>query len=156
LEFAESICAGESPNDRHAKPTHGPSSQAEFQPVAEIPAQEVLDLLSQLVDKSLIVTEEQSEENRYRYLETIRQYGIEKLRDSGEAGYARMRHLETMLILAETAEPELIGSSQKHWLNRLEVEHDNLRAALEWSRACERTDAILRFITALWRFWFVR
>ncbi|MGH2376731.1 MAG: ATP-binding protein, partial [bacterium] len=116
---------------------------------------EVLDLLSQLVDKSLVMAEEQDGEFRYRMLETVRQYGLERLVESGEAEPVRGRHRDWCLRLAEQAEPELQGPKHKVWLGRLEREHDNLRAVLEWS--LERGDAEvgLRLAGALWWLWFV-
>jgi predicted ATPase/class 3 adenylate cyclase len=126
-----------------------------------IEAYEVLDLLTQLANKSLVVVE--SEEARYRLLETIRHYARDKLMESGEAGAVRGRHLDFFLNLAEEAEPELIGADQAVWLNRLEVEHDNMRAALEWGKAIEGGseggmlhEAPLRLVGALWRFWYLR
>ena len=94
---------------------------------------EVLDLLMGLVDKSLVVAEERKREERYNLLETIRQYGRDRLLESGEGEVLRDRHLDWFLALAEGAEAELLGPDQVEWLDRLEVEHDNLRAALQWS-----------------------
>ncbi len=116
---------------------------------------EVLDLLSQLVDKSLVVCEEQDGEFRYRVLETVRQYGLERLGESGEAESVRGRHRDWCLRLAEQAEPELRGAKHKVWLGRLEREHDNLRAALEWSLQRGNADIALRLAGALWWLWFV-
>jgi predicted ATPase len=89
---------------------------------------EVLDLLSSLVDKSLVLVSEGDGEARYRLLETVRQYGREKLEASGNAGAVRGRHAECYLALAEEA--ELMSEKQAIWLERLETEHDNLRTAL--------------------------
>ena len=95
-------------------------------------ATDVLDLLTALVDKSLVV-EEPGAETRYRLLETVRQYSGERLRESGEAAAAREGHSNWFLTLAERAEPHLcFGAEQVDWLDRLEREHDNLRAALAW------------------------
>lgn len=94
---------------------------------------QILDLLTRLVDKSLVVFEEQGEEARYRLLETVRQYAWERLVDSGEVDAVRRRHVDTFVRLAEASEPELEGPAQLARLRRLEVEHDNLRGALEWS-----------------------
>ena len=103
LEVAESVCAGE-----------------------DLERDEVLELLSHLVDKSLVTARERGGEARYRLLETVRQYGREKLSESGEAGRLRERHAGYYLALAEEAEPELKGARQVAWLERLEREHDNL------------------------------
>jgi predicted ATPase len=93
-----------------------------------------LELLVSLVDKSLVaVDREHVNEARYYLLETIRQYAREKLTESGEGEQIRGRHLHYFLKLGERAEPELYGAQQVEWLHRLEDEHENLRAALEWS-----------------------
>jgi predicted ATPase len=92
----------------------------------------VFDLLSRLVDKSLIVTEERDGHARYRMLETVRQYGAEKLRDAGELQVIQQRHADFFLAMAEEAEFGMVGPDQAAWLGRLEEEHDNVRAALGW------------------------
>jgi predicted ATPase/class 3 adenylate cyclase len=113
---------------------------------------EALDLLSHLVDKSLVLGEEQAEETRYRLLETIRQYARDKLLESGEASTARDLHLAAYLHLAAEAEPKLEGSEMLHWLDLLEAELDNIRAALEW--ALERNpEAALQLAANLQWFW---
>ena len=121
---------------------------------------EVLDLLSSLVDKSLVVAEPSGEGTRYRLLETVRQYGRERLADSGEGEAAQGRHLAYYLALVEEAEPHLRGAEQIVWLNRLEVEHDNLRLALrlalETSDRGGRADAALSLCGKLFIFWSVR
>jgi predicted ATPase/class 3 adenylate cyclase len=120
---------------------------------------QVLGLLFQLVEKSLVVYEEAAAEGqaRYRFLETVRQYAQEKLDESAHGELVRATHCGYFLGLAEAAEPELQGPRQAGWLRRLEVEHDNLRAALEWSVATEGgSDVALRLTLALWRFWYVR
>ena len=121
---------------------------------------EVLDILTSLVDKSLIVAEERKGEQRYSLLETVRQYGRDKLLESGEGEGLRDRHLDWFLGLAEKSEPELEGPDQVEWLDRLELEHDNLRAALEWSLGSEgkqgglpSAERGLRLAGALGRFW---
>ena len=93
----------------------------------------MLDLLTSLVDKSLVNVADQGNEVRYRLLETIRQYGGEKLRLSGEESASRRRHACLFLKLAEEAEPELKGAQQVEWLDRLEEDHDNLRVAIRWA-----------------------
>src|SRR5215207_129980 len=115
---------------------------------------EVLDLLSELVDKSLVVARERQESGvRYRMLEPIRQYAREKLEEGGEGEEARRRHATFFLALAEEAEPRLRGPEDVEWLERLETEHDNLRVALSWT--LERGDAelALRLGGALGIFW---
>ena len=114
---------------------------------------EVLDTLTGLVDKSLLVSEERKGEHRYSLLETVRQYGRDKLLESGEAEDLRGRHLDWFLGLAERAEPELEGPDQVMWLDRIEIEHDNLRAALGWSLGSGEAEAGLRLAGALGLFW---
>jgi predicted ATPase len=116
----------------------------------------VLDLLLQLVDKSLVVADEQAGAERYRLLETIRQYALEKLLASGEAAATRSRHRDFNLALAERAARELTGRDQAAWYRRLDAEHDNLRGALEWSRAEADGEKELRLAAALGRFWRVQ
>src|SRR5207253_5492683 len=109
------------------------------------------------VDKSLQRQEEQlGGESRFLLLETIREYGLGRLSQSEEAAAIRERHANFFLQLAERSEPELLGSNQEVWLDRLEVEHDNLRAALEWSTESAQVETGLRLGGALWRFWETR
>jgi len=95
---------------------------------------EVLDLLTHLADKSLVVVERlDSGEPRYRFLETVRQYGRDLLIEAGRADVARRRHRDWFLALAERAAEGFAGPEQAAWLDRLETEIENLRAALDWS-----------------------
>ena len=126
---------------------------------------EVLDLLSRLVDKSLVALEEGEHDGALRYtmLEPVRQYARQKLRESGEEDAVQGRHAGFFLALAEEAEPEMSGPEQEAWLKRLEREHANLRGALAWaldpadSREPRehRTELGLRLAGALGRFWGV-
>src|SRR5262245_40657919 len=131
LEAAEAVCAGE-----------------------PIEAWEVLDRLTALVEKSLVGYEEQAGEARYRLLETVQQYARDRLLEGGEAAAVRGRHRDWFLALAEEAWPDLWThvSSQ----DRLEREHDNLRAALAWSAGQGEGEAGLRLGGALWPFWWMR
>ena len=133
LEAAESICAGE-----------------------ELQRDEVLELLSHLVDKSLVVAQERDGTARYRLLETIRQYGRERLEEVGEAAQVREQHAGYYLALAEEAEPELKGERQVTWLERLETEHDNLRVAMAWLLGRGESEEAARLGWALWLFWGIR
>jgi non-specific serine/threonine protein kinase len=132
LEAVEAVCAGEG-----------------------VEADNVLDLMTQLVNKSLVISErEQGQEARYRMLETIRQYASERLLKAGEAEQLRNRHLDFFLYWAEQSGPRLRGPQQLEWLSQLEVEKDNLRAALEWSLAqTEYGEVSLRLAGALFVFW---
>ncbi len=118
-----------------------------------ISASVVLDGLTSLVDKSLLKHEEDiSGEPRFVMLETIREYALERLESSGEADAIRWRHVHFFMELAEAAEPHLYG--QRTWVSRLEVEHDNLRAALAWSIG-HAGDIGLRLAGALGSFWYL-
>ena len=133
LEAAEAVCAGDG-----------------------IETVEMLDLLSRLVEKSLVVAEEESGEARYRMLETIRQYAREKLLESDETNAIRDRHLAFFLRLAEDAEPHLTGPAQATWFARLEKDYANLRAAHEWSLQEPDASHGMRLASALAMLWNVR
>jgi DNA-binding CsgD family transcriptional regulator len=117
---------------------------------------EVLDLLSHLVDKSLVEASERGGEARYRLLETVRQYAREKLSESGEAEEVGERHAGYYLALAEEAEPELKGAGQVARVERLEQERDNLRAAMAWLLGRGELEEAARLGWALWLFWGIR
>ena len=117
---------------------------------------DVLDGIASLVDKSLIRQEEVKGEPRIVMLGTIREYGLEKLRESGEEKAIRQHHEIFFLALVERAEPELYGPEQVEWIDRLELEHDNLRAALEWSLRGDKAEEGLRLAGALGGFWATR
>lgn len=130
LEAAETVCQGEGMLDC-----------------------DVLEALSELVNKSLVVVDtDTGTETRYRFLETIHQYAREKFQETDEVERLHDRHLEYFLALAGRAEPELTGPGLPEWLQRLEVELDNLRAALEWSLKRD-AQAGLRLASALLWFW---
>jgi predicted ATPase/class 3 adenylate cyclase len=117
---------------------------------------DALESVSSLLDKSLLRQEEGPEgEPRFVMLETIHEYARERLQVSGEAEQTRRLHAEYFLALAEEAEPELSGADQLACLERLEAEHDNMRAALSWSLENEPETA-LRLAVALARFWEMR
>jgi predicted ATPase/class 3 adenylate cyclase len=98
----------------------------------DLDAYDVLDLLAQLADKSLVLTEEHVGAARYRLLETIRQYGAERLRAAGEEAVLRRRHRDWVLDLVMQQTARLGGAEQADALARLELEHDNIRSALDW------------------------
>jgi predicted ATPase/class 3 adenylate cyclase len=114
---------------------------------------DVVERIGELVDQSLVRFDEGLDEPRFAMLETIREYAAEMLRERGEAEVMADRHAAAMLEFAQLAAPELSGASQRVWLERLEREHDNMRAALD--RAIARPDPVLgaRLSFALWRFW---
>ena len=118
---------------------------------------EVLDLLTSLVDKSLVIAETQADMTRYRLLETVRQYGRDRLAESEESMVVRARHRDYFLTLAEEIKPKLSGPEQAHWLSVLEVEHDNVRSALKFClEEPEGGEAGLQLGTSLQRFWEIR
>lgn len=133
LEAAEDVCAGDG-----------------------IEADDVLDLLSQVVSKSLALPSSGDGPARYRLLETLREYGLERLKGAGEERALRSRHLAWSLRVAEQAEPELRGPEQAPWLDRLHAELDNFRAAFAWCLAEGDAEAALRLGSALLEFWIVR
>jgi predicted ATPase/serine/threonine protein kinase len=118
---------------------------------------DVLDGLASLVDKSMLRQKEQLKtEKRFKMLETIREFGHEQLLASGGAEALQRRHALFFLDLVERAEPLLTGPEQVVWLERLESEHNNLRAALRWAADCAEKEVGLRMATAMYRFWEVR
>jgi predicted ATPase len=134
LEAAEAVCADEGE-----------------------PEVDVLEGIESLVAKSLLRQIEGPDgEPRFGMLETIREYGLERLVESGEEEAIRRRHLVFFLTLAKEAEPKLLGREQIAWLRRLDPERDNVRAALTWSRSSDAGEAGLRLAGALAWFWRFR
>jgi predicted ATPase/DNA-binding CsgD family transcriptional regulator len=131
LEAAEEVCAGE-----------------------DIEKEEVLDLLTHLTDKSLVlVSVSDGEEARYRFLETVRHYAREKLKGSGEESETQRRHAHFFAALGVQAEPGLHSAEEVTWRRRLAANHDNLRAALAWGEQHD-PELMLQLAGALWRFWW--
>lgn len=139
LAAAESVCSDEDTTAKDA-----------------LKREDILELLSQLVNKSLVMAEERNDTMRYHMLETIRQHAHEELGKLPEGDRVRSSHMEFYVELAEEAESRLLGTDQLIWLGRLEQDLDNLRAALDWSSKQEHIVAGLRLAGALWRFWDVR
>lgn len=141
LEAAEEVCSDQSPAN---------SEQTDHRLLIT----DILDLLTQLVNKSLVIVIEhsQSGETRYRMLETIRQYAREKLLETGGSENIRDKHLAFFEKLAEQAEPELYRSNQVFWFNKLDDELDNFRMAMEWALDTN-VEAGLRIASLPWRFW---
>jgi predicted ATPase/DNA-binding XRE family transcriptional regulator len=134
LEAAEAVCARE-----------------------EIEQYEILDLLTQLVNKSLVIAErKQGRETRYGLLETIRQYMQRKLHESGGGVQIRSWHARYYMYLAEEAEPKLSSNEQVRWLARLDQELDNLRAAIGYALSNDEMMVALRLEGALWYFLYIR
>src|SRR5207248_3184542 len=119
-----------------------------------IGATDVLDLLTQLVDRSLVVPEDRAGEARYRLLEPVRQYARDWLEASGEAEAVSRQHAEYFLRLVEQETPHPWGApDQRAWLRRLRRDGDNLRAALAWAEERQEGELGLRLGAALWLFW---
>ncbi|MEM8532021.1 MAG: tetratricopeptide repeat protein [Chloroflexota bacterium] len=123
------------------------------------PEEPLLDHLVSLLDKSMLFRADSHgssiAELRFGMLETIREYALEQLLAGDGADAVYQHHAAYYLDLAERAEPELLGPSQEMWLKRLEQEHDNLRAALQWALEQYQTDTVVRIAGAIWRFWHV-
>lgn len=117
---------------------------------------EILGLLARLVDRSLITADHGEGSTRFRMLETLRQYAEEQLVAAGEHERLKEAHAAYFTALAEEAEPALRGAQQGHWLHRLRLERDNVRAALTWCRqhASANPDLGLRLAAALSWFWY--
>ncbi|OQY97818.1 MAG: hypothetical protein B6D41_02945 [Chloroflexi bacterium UTCFX4] len=135
LDAAEQICAGDG--------------------IAQL---DILDLLTQLVNKSLVIAENNDGATRYRFLETIRQFARYRLFQAKAVESVSDKHLDFFVAFAERAVPELHRPNQIEWLKRLDAEHDNLRAALTWTLSDNPTRAAqaLRLTGALWMYWDAR
>lgn len=118
--------------------------------------EDLVDMLSRLADKSLIVVDLRSGEARYRLLETLRQYGYERLVEAGEEETARSRHREWYLALAERADAGLLSQEQATWLDRMEREHDNVRAVLTWLLDTGEAALAAQVGASIWHFWLYR
>jgi predicted ATPase/class 3 adenylate cyclase len=112
---------------------------------------DILDLLSQLTEKSVIIYD--GTKDRYRILESLKQYGIEKLSERNEIF---IQHLNYFLELSEKAAPELKGENAKIWLDRLEANHNNLQSAIEWGVSNANTEKAAQVASALGKFWNTR
>jgi predicted ATPase/class 3 adenylate cyclase len=114
----------------------------------------LLDILTALIDKSLLrQTEGLDEAPCFTMLEIIRAYALEQLNLSGETRELKRRHMAYYLALAETAAPEITGPHQHVWLDRLEQNHDNVQAALQWALDQRELETALQFCRSLWKFW---
>jgi predicted ATPase len=117
---------------------------------------QVMDTLSALVDSSLVRAQTGGGQPRFSLLETIRQYALERLSDSGEWLEAHDRHAAYFLALAEPADADLTGNGQLAWLDRLETEHDNLWAAISWLAGHGPLEQAVHLSLVSWRFWWLR
>ena len=136
LEAAERVCAGPAVENR------------------EVRQDEVLELLTSLAEKSLLVTEGDGA-LRYRMLGTLKEYAEDRLAEAGESGLARQAHLGYFTELAEIAEPHLRRAEQLAWLARLEADHDNIGAAMRGAVAAGEAQAAMRLAAALGWYWWL-
>ena len=125
--------------------------------VAEQPDLDILEGAETLFRNNLLTTEHAAgDDPRLGMLETIREYALERLAARGDGGAVRRRHAAFYLVLAEDAEPGLLGPQQREWLERLDAERDNIRAALGWALDAGEAEIGLTIGSALWRFWQLR
>jgi predicted ATPase/class 3 adenylate cyclase len=118
---------------------------------------DVLDGLSSLADKSLVRgTPTADEDPRFVMLATIREYGQEKLAADGDLDDLRARHAATFVALVEQAQPLLTSADAPRWLDRLDLDHDNIRAAFDWAVETGNAEMAFRLLAAIWRFWQIR
>jgi predicted ATPase/class 3 adenylate cyclase len=156
LEAAEAVCGSVEVWEFGSVEAQRSALDAQRPSPTPIPREDILDLLSGLADKSLLVAETAGVSVRYRMLETVRQYARDRLLERGEGQTWRDRHLQYCLSLAEEAERHWRGPDEGMWHERLEAEHDNLRAALEWCDGDPGRAAMeLRLAAALARFWSI-
>jgi predicted ATPase/class 3 adenylate cyclase len=129
------------------------AAEAVCGPAAEIGG-ELLEGMTGLADQSLLKVEEAADgEPRFRLLDTIREYAAEQLADRGETSVIQARQRDWYLALAEKAAIEIAGARQRYWLDRLELEHDDIRAVLDRSVKRGEADTAIRLGFAMWRFW---
>ena len=114
---------------------------------------DVFDGIAELADQSLVRRSEAGDDIRFTIPETIRQFAFERLQARGETDEIRRRHAEAFLDLASTAAAELSGADQRRWVERLEREHENMRAALAWATEAPAPQIALGLAFSLWRFW---
>jgi len=117
---------------------------------------DVIDMLDQLADQSLVRRLPDFSEPRFLMLQTIREFAAEQLEQSDEAAAIKDRHVQAFIALAQQAQPHVFGSRRKEWLDRLEMEDDNLRAALDWTLATGDAKNAMLLSACLWRFWQMR
>ncbi len=122
----------------------------------DLPAADVLDLLARLVDRSLVTVTHTADGPRYRLLESVAAYCVERVHEAGEFEPLRRRHRRYYTELAEEAERHLYGHDQRRWLRRLDAEAANLRAALDGAVADRDPEGGLRLVNAMTWYWFLR
>jgi predicted ATPase len=164
LEAAEAVCSGAlGPGSWVMGGREEPSAASPSRTQAPVPntASDTLERLESLVRKSLVQAHERPEigkaaEPRFGMFETLRDYTWERLTEIGEIAAMRRRHASYFLALAEEGGPRVYGPDAELWLDRLERDHDNYRAALRWAEETGEAEISLRLGAALYRFWWVR
>jgi len=151
LEAAEAVCEGKETGRQGDKEKHAGET------ACLIGSLSVMDELATLVDQSLLhPATDRIGTPRFTMLETLREYALERLDQSGDAPALRQRHAAYYLRLAEQAEPKLHGTDRRVWLDSIEAEHPNMRAALNWARAQGANGLAARLASSLGVFWDVR
>ncbi len=126
-------------------------------PTADVSSPSILDFIGSLLDKSLLAqSKQEGQEPRLQMLLTVREYALERLKESGEIEKTQRIHALYFLALVEEAEPHLKGLQQSTWIARLECEQENLRAALTWLIKQEEAELALRMSAAMSWFWYLR
>jgi predicted ATPase/class 3 adenylate cyclase len=116
---------------------------------------DVLTTLASLVAKSMVVTDDTAAGTRYRLLDTLREYAWERLGEHGDPTALHERHAEHLLAFLGTATEGLKGPNDREWSERIEIEQDNLRAALGWAREAGRTDLLIRLVHGISLYWHI-
>jgi predicted ATPase len=124
-------------------------------PVGSGQSDHVVDSLGALVDNSLVQVKPRDDEPRFELLDTVREYALRRLRETGDWVAAHDRHAAHFMALAEPAASELHGSGQLIWMNRLETRRDNLTAALSWLTSTGQLATAVHMIWTTWRFWWL-
>ncbi|HET9848234.1 MAG TPA: tetratricopeptide repeat protein [Candidatus Dormibacteraeota bacterium] len=124
-------------------------------PAEEVGA-EVVEALDQLADQSLLRRLPDYSEPRFLMLQTIREFAADRLTEVGESERIQRRHLEAFTALARESQAHLFGAEGREWLDRLEIDHDNVRAALEWAIAAGDARAAMELAASFWRYWQMR
>ena len=142
IEAAEYVCGT------------GDVTNLDGQNLPPLPSDNILEVITSLVDKNLVVLADHGGEARFRMLEVIREYALETLITNEEADLMRQRHLEYFLVFGEQAEPHMAAAQSSEWLNRVKNEHDNIRVALDWAAENDPSSG-QRLCAAIWRFWWL-
>jgi predicted ATPase/DNA-binding SARP family transcriptional activator len=164
LEAIEQVCAGSAVAAEAVAAEAVAAVAAETGPTAAgsavtgsaVAAEDVFDLLAALVDKSLLIVRHSQDGPRYRMLEIIRAYGVERLAEAGETKEVRRRHAAYFLWLAEAGQHALLGGGQLEWLRRLAAEQDNLHAAVRGAVAARDAETAAGLIGASGMYWWLR